>query len=176
MRILLISGHGAGDCGAVGNGLKEANLTRELVNLVAVELKKYASVSIYDKSRNAYKDAKNGKLNIPSCGYALEIHFNAHSNVKAHGTEIYITTSEKGYSVEKKMLKRLEKYFTNRGVKRNNFLVIRKIKNKGISSALLEVCFISNKDDIEVYKKNKVQIGKDIAVAIAEGFGLKKLP
>ena len=174
MRILLISGHGAGDCGAVGNGLKEADLTRELVDLVAVELKKYASVTIYNKNRNAYKDARSGKLNIPACDYALEIHFNAHSNPKAHGAEIYITTAEKGYSVEKKILKRLEKYFTNRGVKRNNFLVIRKIKSRGVSSALLEVCFISNKNDIEVYKKNKAQIAKETAVAIAEGFGLKK--
>lgn len=38
MKILLISGHGAGDCGAIGNGYKEADLTRELVKLIDNEL------------------------------------------------------------------------------------------------------------------------------------------
>ena len=33
MKILLIAGHGAGDPGASGCGYKEANLTRELVDV-----------------------------------------------------------------------------------------------------------------------------------------------
>ena len=44
MKILLIAGHGAGDPGASGCGYKEANLTRELVNLIAPKLRKYATV------------------------------------------------------------------------------------------------------------------------------------
>ena len=43
MKILLIAGHGAGDPGASGCGYKEANLTRELVNLIAPNLRKYAT-------------------------------------------------------------------------------------------------------------------------------------
>ena len=39
MKILLISGHGAGDVGAVGNGYREADLTREVVNLLAPKLR-----------------------------------------------------------------------------------------------------------------------------------------
>ena len=42
MKILLIAGHGAGDTGASGCGYKETNLTRELVNLIAPKLRKYA--------------------------------------------------------------------------------------------------------------------------------------
>ena len=46
MKILLIAGHGAGDPGASGCGYKEANLTRELVNLIAPKLRKYANVDV----------------------------------------------------------------------------------------------------------------------------------
>ena len=48
MKILLIAGHGAGDPGASGCGYKEANLTRELVNLIAPKLRKYATVDVYN--------------------------------------------------------------------------------------------------------------------------------
>ena len=34
MNILILNGHGAGDSGALGNGYKEADLTRELADLV----------------------------------------------------------------------------------------------------------------------------------------------
>ena len=38
MKILLISGHGAGDSGAVGCGHKEADLTRTATNILAGKL------------------------------------------------------------------------------------------------------------------------------------------
>ena len=41
MKILLISGHGDGDPGAVSNGWQEQYLTREFAKLVKAELDKY---------------------------------------------------------------------------------------------------------------------------------------
>ena len=175
MKILLISGHGNGDCGAIGNGYHEANLTRELVNLIAQELKRYSQVDVYDKSRNAYKDVRNGKFNVGTYDYALEIHFNAF-NSKAHGSEIYVTTRESGITVEQAIMKNMKRYFTLRGsdgVKRVDFAVINNLKDKGISAALLEVCFIDNANDMKVYQQYKKEIAKDIVVGIAKGFGLK---
>lgn len=179
-KILLISGHGQGDCGAVGNGYKEADLTREFVNLIALELKKYATVEVYDQSRNAFNDVKNGKFSVGKYDYALEIHFNAF-NGQAHGSEIYVTTRESGISVEQAIMKNIKKYFTLRdddsifdGVKRENFAVINTLKDKGISGALLEVCFIDNANDMKVYQEYKKDIAREIVVGIANGFGLKK--
>jgi N-acetylmuramoyl-L-alanine amidase len=175
-KILLISGHGQGDSGAVGNGYKEANLTRELVDLLAIELKKYVNVEVYNKSRDAFKDVKNGNFNVGKYDYALEIHFNAF-NGKAHGSEIYVTTRESGITVEQEIMKNMKKYFTLRGtdgVKREDFAVINTLKNKGISGALLEVCFIDSATDMKVYKNYKKDIAKDIVVGIAKGFGLLK--
>lgn len=182
MKILLISGHGAGDTGATGNGYKEANLTRELVKLIAPKLRKYATVDIYDQNRNAFKDVQNGKFNVGKYDYALEVHFNAYKDVAAHGTEIFVTTKEKGIKVEQAIMKNMNRYFTLRdndsifdGVKKTNFLVIKTLKDKGISGALIEVCFITNKNDMIVYNSNKDGIASDIVAGIVTGFKLKKI-
>lgn len=78
-------------------------------------------------------------------------------------------------------MKNMSKFFTLRdndsifdGVKRTNFLVINTIKNCGISGALLEICFIDNKNDMNIYEKNKDKIVQAIADGIVSGFGLKK--
>lgn len=49
-------GRDAGDPGASGCGYKEANLTRELVNLIAPKLRKYATVDVYNGNRSAFYD------------------------------------------------------------------------------------------------------------------------
>lgn len=180
MKILLIAGHGAGDPGACGNGYKEANLTREIVNNVEKKLKKYATVDIYNQKRNAFYDCLNGVFKIGKYDYVLEIHLNA-SNGKGHGTEIYVTTTEQGITVEQAIMKNMSKFFTLRdndsifdGVKRTNFLVINTVKSRGMSGALLETCFIDNKSDIAIYKKNKDAIAQAICDGVVTGFGLKK--
>ena len=181
MKILLIAGHGNGDSGAVGCGCEEYKLTRELANLIAAELKEYATVAIYNQNRNAFEDASNGKFNIGEYDYVLELHFNAF-NGNAHGTECYVVTRENGITVEQAIMRNLGKYFTLRdndsifdGVKRENFLVINSVKDKGMSGALLEVCFIDNLSDMAVYQGNKTLIAKEIVSGIIEGFGLEKI-
>lgn len=173
MKILLISGHGAGDCGACGNGYKEADLTREVVNLMNDKLSKYAQVDVYNQSRNAFDDvnSNNVQVNFANYNYVFEVHFNAGGG---KGTEIWITREEKETTVEQKIMDKLSQLFTVRGVKRKNFNVIYSAKKKGVSSALLEVCFIDNTEDIQIYQNNKEKIAVAIVEGIAEGFGLKE--
>lgn len=187
MKILLMNGHGGKpyDSGAVGNGYKEAVLTRELADLVESRLKKYATVVRYPKDRNAFDDVQNGVFEknvsggIKTINYAFEIHFNAFGN-GAHGSECYVTFSEKGITVEQAIMKNLSKFFILRdndsifdGVKRTNFAVIQTCKNYGVSGALLETCFIDNADDISKYQINKNEIADAIVNGIVSGFGLK---
>ena len=174
MKILLISGHGAGDPGACANGLKEADLTVEMVNGIKPLLEQYVTVDVYPTSRNAYKDISNGALqvNFTKYDYVLEVHFNAGGGT---GTEIYITTKEKGHSVEDKIVSNLSKLgLRNRGVKVKDYLVIKTVKNKGVSSALLETCFIDSKADVNLYKGNKQAFFNAVVNGIVDGFGLKK--
>lgn len=174
MKILLISGHGAGDVGACGCGFQEYALTRELVNNIAPKLRKYATVDVYDQNRNAFYDCQRGTFNIGAYDYVLEVHFNAF-NGQAHGTEIFVTDREKAVTVEKEIMKNMGKFFTlrgNAGVKVTNFLVINTVKSKGISSALIETCFIDNQDDMNVYVANKDKVAQAIVDGIVVGFGL----
>lgn len=187
MNILLIAGHGAGDPGAIGrvNGktYKEADLTRQMVGEIQKYLKPYANVTVYPTANNAYDDHQLGQFltlgKVKNQDYVLEIHFNAASgdsgNGKVKGAEAYVTTSESGITVEQKILANLQKLgYTNRGVKRKNWSVIKGAKGAGVSSCLLEVCFIDDGDDMALYEKTKEQAAFAIAYGVAEGFGLVK--
>ena len=171
MKILLISGHGAGQPGACANGYREVDLTRELVNLIAPRLREYATVDVYNQSHNAFIDIEKGIFNVRGYDYVLEVHFNSF-NGKAYGTEIYVTNAEKGTSVEQAIMNELSSFFKVRGVKRKDFLVIKTCKRQGVSAALLETCFIDNTSDIQKYQANKHTIADSIVKGIAVGFGL----
>ena len=185
MKVLLIAGHGAGDSGAVGNGYKEADLTRKIVAAIEPKLKKYCSVGVYPTSRNAYDDVQNGTFadcvpgGIRSYNYVFEVHLNSSAddpdgNGVTTGTEIYITSAEEGYTVETAILKNVcSMGFRNRGVKRKDFSVIATCKNYGVSSALLESCFIDDQDDVDLLVPNIDKLAQKVVNGIAGGFGLK---
>ena len=173
MKILLIAGHGAGDPGAIGNGCKEADLTREVVSLLSDKLKSICNVTIADTSRNWYEYLGKNNYDFSGYDYVLEIHFNAGGG---NGTEIYVTTSEKGIGVESAIVQQISAAvgYRNRGVKRYNWRVISRAKTQGVSSALLEVCFIDSAADVKTYQSSKNEIANAIVKGIAEGFGLKQ--
>lgn len=185
MKVLLIAGHGAGDSGAVGNGYKEADLTRKIVSALEPKLKKYCSVDVYPTSRNAYDDVQNGTFTnhvpggIRSYNYVFEVHLNSSAddpdgNGVTTGTEIYITSAEEGYTVETAILENVcSMGFRNRGVKRKDFSVIATCKNYGVSSALLESCFIDDQDDVDLLVPNIDKFAQKVVYGIADGFGLK---
>ena len=189
MKILLIAGHGAGDPGAVCGAYKEADETRNMVGLLRPILEQRGiSVGVYPASRNAYADYKAGTLRATAHAelydYVLEIHFNActvdHGDGKTKGVECYVNSSESGIGVENAICDALHGLgFTNRGVKRyDKWAVIKSCKNAGTSSALLEVCFIDDADDMKIYTKSRERVAEAIANGICEGFGIpyKEVP
>lgn len=183
MKLLLIAGHGAGDPGAVGNGFQEATETRKVVAALAQALEGCCDVDTYPTSRNAYADYKAGQLTktaqFARYDYVLEIHFNAvkasTADGKTKGTEIYVTTAEPSTAVEQAMVAAIAAVgLTNRGVKRNNWAVINQARKAGTSSALLEICFIDDPDDMAVYAANQSDIVEAITMSIIDGFGLQR--
>lgn len=180
-KVLLIAGHGAGDPGAVSGDWQEATETRNVVAGLKEAMKNIADVTVYPTTNNAYTDYKNGKLgstaNFANYEYVLEVHFNAStasaSDDLTKGVECYVTTSESGVTVEEAICKNIAACgLTNRGVKRYNYAVINTAKKAGVSSALLEVCFIDDPDDMAVYVDKQTEIVKAIAEGIKSGFGL----
>lgn len=174
MKMLLISGHGAGDPGACANGYQEANLTIEVVQGMAAILKDKIDITIYPIENNAYADIQRNKLqvNFSQYDYVLEVHFNAGGGA---GSEIYVTSQEKQTLVEQNIVTELSQYYKNRGVKVKDFLVIYNAKRKGTSSALLEVCFIDSLQDMQMYQSHKQEIYTAISIGIVKGFGLDNI-
>ena len=178
MKILLIAGHGGKDPGACSSYGTEATETRRVVNQLKANLLCYnnVSVDVYNTSRDCYTDCGNGKLQVSfsNYNYVFEVHFNS-ATAAAKGTEIFVTRSESGTTVEQAVVNKIAALgFTNRGVKRSNFRVIARAKSAGVSSALLEVCFISNKDDMSRYNSKFQQVCDAISSGIAEGFKLTR--
>lgn len=188
MRILIISGHGAGDSGAVAKigskTYKEATETRTMAKKLRTQLLKYKNVTVdlYPTNRNAFEDIKSGKLQVDfkMYDYIIELHFNACvrdlvGNGKTTGTEIYVTKVDPTIKTEESIVKGIASVgLKNRGVKKSNFTVIYNAYQKcSVESALLEICFIDDADDVKVYTKNKDKIATKIAQAIATSYGLK---
>ena len=182
MKILLIAGHGGTpyDPGAVANGYTEAVETRRLMFAVAEQLRSHDFVVvIYDQSKDAYKVVRQGgSLPLSGVDYALEFHLNAAAkdyvgDGRTTGTEIWIHTSEKSDGVEQAILRRMAALgFRNRGVKRSgSFAVQRHCTRRGVSHALIETCFVDDKDDMTLYQAKFIDLARAIADGVAEGFG-----
>lgn len=178
LRILLIAGHGAGDPGACSNYGIEANETRRVVNELKSIFNGYeVVVDVYPIDRNAYADIGNGTLqvNFANYDYVLEVHFNSAANAAATGVEVWVTPIENGITVEQFIVNKVSALgYPNRGVKREDFRVIRTAKNRGISAALIETCFISNQGDMSRYNSNFSKLCNAIVEGVAEGFGINK--
>lgn len=166
MKILVIAGHGAGDCGAVGNGFREVDLTRELAVYAVSALNTLADTVLYDVNRNCYRDIKNNengaKELLKSVDFVLEIHLNSHANKSAQGVEVLC----KRDSVFSRTLE--EKVancgFTRRGVKlRKDLLNMNYCDKIDKPYVLLECGFITNYHDVTVFKNSQEKIAQAIA-------------
>lgn len=95
-KLFIISGHGAGDSGAVGNGYQEA----ECVRALATEIKKYGgdNVILADFNINSYKSNIIGKGLVPKGSLILELHLDSHKNTNAKGGHVIINGNFKQFS------------------------------------------------------------------------------
>ena len=100
--------------GSVGNGYQEANLTRELIDLIKAAADRAGVPCDVAPDRNHYSYFKHGgTYDFSPYTYVLEIHFNASSKVDSagdgqmKGSMVYIDKSETGHSVEDAILANL---------------------------------------------------------------------
>lgn len=178
MKILLISGHGAGDSGAVGCGFKEADLTRQAANILEGKLKAYAlTVSRYPSARDAYQDNKAGALavNFSDYGLIVELHFNSF-NGSANGTEVLYKPSSMKALAAKVSAAIASVGFYNRGAKQRTDLAnMNKCAKLGVPYILVETCFVDNKADMKLYEANLYTVWNKVAAAVCSYYGIKKL-
>ena len=178
MKILIISGHGAGDSGACGCGYKEADLTRKAASILEGKLDAYdCKVVRYPSARDCYQDNKNGIMQdaFSKYGLVVEIHFNSY-NGSAHGCECLYRPARMRALAAKVSKAIAEEGFFDRGAKqRTDLMNMNTCYRSGVPYILIETCFIDNKNDMARYAKSIYEVWGNVAHAICTYYGIEKL-
>lgn len=169
-------GHGGMDPGATGNGYKEKDLVLKLSLDVDSHLRRHGLKSHMTRTDDRFIPLadRSRKANNLDVDAFIAYHFNSHSDIKATGTETFhFPGSNKSQVLASDIQNELIKaklVRSNRGVKSANFSVLRRT---GMKAALVEVCFISNKGDMDFYVNNYEKYVQTITKAIVEHAGIK---
>lgn len=160
------------DPGAIGNGYKEADLTKELRDLV-VPLLKQKGISVWIDDDTQRLPAVLAAINSTEKDVVCDIHFNA-GPPTATGVEVLIPTRHT--SIEKEMASKLVTILASvmklrsRGVKTESdsqHKTIGILREQGIN-LLIEICFISNATDMAYYQAAKHKVATEIALILEE--------
>lgn len=173
-RLCFDYGHGGEDGGACYNGRKESNDVLILGKTVAAEVRRHritvdeirtsdTTVSLNDRSafenRNTYD-------------YFISFHRNAFQPEQAKGVEIYtyLNPGAKSKGLAQRIQTSLVALgFTDRGVKEANYHVLRETKAPAV---LIEIGFIDNTGDNNLFDAKRNEIIKAIAKAILAQVGV----
>ncbi len=159
------------DGGASANGFKEATLAAELRNIVVthlIDITTGIAITTDDDDDVLTDVVKGFNAVMNDKSVSLSIHFNA-ATPKATGTEVIYpdrhTMEEFKWAVELSEKVATHLGIKNRGAKPEALtarkkLYIRTMKGHNL---LLEVCFITNVEDMKKYNDRKVLLAKTIA-------------
>lgn len=175
MAIYIPAGHSLKDPGAIGYGkIKEADLTIELRNLIAEELRALRAKFFMDYDHETL--AQVIKRFKPGTGSVLfDIHFNAFNDVRSKGTEVIVkdNPNHMELAMAKEICAKISTVSNiyNRGAKtesQSHRGRLGILHTKAGISALGEICFITNPDDLRLYQAAKLTIAKDIAAILVK--------
>ena len=165
MKIVINAGHtkigtGRGASGHLNESAETRKIAYELMKLLA-DSPHEVIPAVYDKSANNLKEAVQ-LANNKAADLFISIHLNAGGG---SGCEAYTWRGEQVAQAVKacSYLKKLG--FKNRGIKDGSGLYV--IKHTKCPAILIEVCFVDNKADADLYKQlGHTAIAKAIYSAI----------
>lgn len=170
-KIIISAGHGGNDPGAVANGYTERDLAIEFRELLVKELLLLGVKPLIDDNKNALKETLAwlvGKYS--SKDILLDIHWNAASS-KARGTEVIVPDNASIF--ENNFAKNIlnvfvSNGFVNRGVKPESQTARKRLgwMRPPAENILIEMGFITNLLDINLYQNLKYKLAKELAFVI----------
>lgn len=174
-RLYWDAGHGGSDPGAIGNGLKEKDLTIKVVEYAYAYIKNnYVCDQYKDISDDSLYNEIIPRINKWDADLCVSVHFNAFKRDVGDGYEALV------YSSKNKSLGQIfEKHVkgvgqNSRGVKyRPDLAILRDTECKAI---LNEIAFIDTKKDIQDWNEDHElkKMGEALAKAAAEYLKLPK--
>ncbi|NLD21643.1 MAG: N-acetylmuramoyl-L-alanine amidase [Bacteroidales bacterium] len=180
--IVLDPGHGGSDPGAVGHGLREKDLTLNIVKRIGAMLKNYEGVKvIYTRTDDRFIDLSERAAiaNKAKADFFLSVHINASGSGKGTGFETFIyngNVSSATIAYQNVIHAEIVKAIGNvrdRGKKRANFAVLRQTN---MPALLTENLFIDNPSDAAKLKTEQFlqQVAYGHVIGLEKAFGLKK--
>lgn len=175
-KVFIDPGHGGKDPGATGNGIKEKDITLSVSLKVGNILKRHNLEVFYSRTKDEFIDLSERATmaNNKGTDVFVSIHCNSFSNSQAQGLETFsYPNSKNGTALSKCIQDSLLKdrlYTKNRGLKTANFAVLRETK---MTAALIEMAFISNKEDSEILKQKQNELAESVARGILNFLGIK---
>lgn len=171
-KIIISAGHGGNDPGAVANGYTERDLAIEFRELLVKELLLLGVKPLIDDNKNALKQTLQWLKGVLKSDktVCIDIHWNA-AIPKARGTEIIIP--DKPSLFESSFAKEIldvfvSNGFTSRGVKTESQTARKRLgwMRPSAENILIEMAFLTNTLDLELYKMVKYKLAKELAVVI----------
>ena len=183
MKIFIDAGHNNNgwNTGAIGNGIKEQDVTFETARLCGEILSKYGvDVKLSRPTKETNLGTNNSTSLSERCGlaneweadYFLSIHYNAGGGT---GTETYYKSENGkkfGTPIQNAVVKAFG--FRDRGMKKKDDLAV--LNNTKMPAALLEVAFLDNTEDAKIIRDRQSDISAAIADGIITGLGITAPP
>lgn len=177
--IYIIAGHHNSDAGATYKGLKEADLTKRIRDLVYTRIKELQPRALVTKDDD--KDTLSQviakiKPKITSKDVLLDIHYNA-ATPKATGVECFVSdnASEKSKNLADKIATITHEItgLHNRGVKKESQSARGRlgILNMKGTAVLWEVSFISNPSDVDKVESDLHWLCDEVARILLKAHG-----
>lgn len=173
--ILISAGHGGGDSGAVGHGYKEAELALALRDRVAGILRAKGYEVLEDGADGVNDPLKKAIALAKQATVSAEIHFNASANPSATGVEVLAKPKHRllarriSQAIAQSL--NLRTRGTDGGYKADNSGQHHRLGFCEAGGVIIEVCFISNKEDLTRFLMSREQVAQGIADALADEAG-----
>lgn len=173
-RLCFDYGHGGEDSGAFYNGRKESNDVISIGKDIASELRRQGV--IVDETRTSdvtvSLQTRSNFENRNVYDYFISFHRNAFKPEAASGVETYtyINQDSRSKSIADRIQTAIVNIgFVNRGVKKEDFHVLRETKAPAV---LIELGFIDNTFDNNLFDSRRKEIIKAISKSILDQLGI----
>ena len=181
VKICIDPGHGGTDSGGTGQGRKEKDDVLKIALKIRDLLKAQGVTVVMTRTEDKYISIPDrcALANKEKCDYYLSVHRDAFNDSAANGASIYVYSAASEATVKKAQLvydavigaTGYKKRGLKKGAARYNDYGVN--RDTDMSSALVELGFISNVADNAIFDKKNDALAKAVASALCTAVGVK---